>query len=105
MSRTAEPRRWYQVPFIRLFFCLLIGCLAVHFLVEDALLFTEFVRLDPAAPGASQANPEEMEHLDDLVYAERIPENHADPERPAAFLWIAPSIRQAHLPIFKPPKS
>jgi len=104
MSRTADPLRWYQALVLRFFFCLLIGCLAVHFLVEDSLLFTAVAPLDPSAPSASQANYEEMDHLDDLVYTDCLTGSAVDFAEATAFLVGLPCIRQACFPIFQPPK-
>lgn len=104
MFRTAKPPRWYQASIIRLFFCLLVGCLAAHFLIEDTLLFMAVAPFDPAAPYAPQANLEEMEHLDDLAYAEFLTGSVVHPAEATAFLVELPCIRQACFPIFQPPK-
>ncbi len=90
---------------IRLIFGLLILCLAMHFLVEDTLLYAEFASSRPAASSAEQGNPEEFEHLDDMAVAyTALPAYGMDPNGSAAFAWNTPFIRQALFPIFKPPK-
>jgi hypothetical protein len=104
MFRLADPPPWNKYCVIRLVLCVLIGCLVIHFIVEDTLLFAESAPLDPAVTGASQVNFEECEHLDDLVFAESLPGKLLDPGEPAAFLWITPTIQQARYTIFEPPK-
>jgi hypothetical protein len=105
MSRTNDSPFWSRLGVARIVFCVLICCLAIHFLVEDALLLAEFTSLNPAAAGTSHANCEEFEHLDDLVYTERLTGDLMGSGGSAIFLWIVPFIRQARSSIFIPPKS
>lgn len=105
MSRTADAPFWSKPRPIRLIFCTLIICLAIHFLVEDALLTAEFASLRPAASSAEQVNFEEFEHLDDLAVADTaLPAWGMDSSASSAFAWNTPVIRQALVSIFTPPK-
>ncbi len=104
MSKPAEPSFFSRPRIIRLFFFIMIGCLAIHFLVEDSFLLALYERLDPAAASASHLFSEEFDHLDDLAYATSLPASNLSFAGVAAFLWSTSFIRQAHLPIFKPPK-
>ncbi len=89
---------------IPLLFCILIGCLAAHFIIEDTLFIKMFASFDSIPDGSFSENFGEFEHLDDLVYAENQPVHVAGDNGPEAFSWAALSGEQAYLPIFKPPK-
>lgn len=106
MSRTADVPLWSQPRTIRLVFSILILCLAIHFLVEDTLLYTEFASLRPTGSSAEQMNSFEFEHLDDLAVADStgLPACGMDLTGSAAFAWNTPLIRQTLFPIFNPPK-
>ncbi len=106
MFRTADAPLWSKRRIIRLVFCTLIICLAVHFLVEDTLLFTEFASLQQAASSAERADSEEFEHLDDLAMANTagLPASGIDQNGSAAYAWNTLFIKQAVFSIFKPPK-
>lgn len=105
MSRTTDSPFWNNLGVVRIVFCVLIFCLAIHFLIEDTLILAEFASRNPAETSTSHANCEEFEHLDDLVYTERLAGNLMGTGGFAAFLWIAPFIRQVRFSIFKPPKT
>ncbi len=94
----------FSSPVIRLAFCILIGCLAIHFLVEDTLLLTMIASLDSAASSAFTENYDEFEHLDDLAYAESQPVKVADRDQSIEFPWSALLREQTLFSIFKPPK-
>ncbi len=106
MSRTADAPCWSKPRAItRLIFCALIICLAIHFLVEDALLYAELASLRPSGSSAEQVDYEEFEHLDDLALAETaLPAWGLDSSGSSTFAWNTPVIRQAHFSIFNPPK-
>ena len=82
--------------------CILVACLAIHFLVENSLLLHT-----AASPESAWANPlsfDQVTHQDDLVLPVQLPERMANKPVPAAYFWIVPVEKQAASPILTPPK-
>jgi len=82
--------------------CVLIGCLGMHFLLED----TRLLAVSPSSDLAQVSNQsyDEVNHLDDLVVLACLPVFLADRDAPAPTTWIVPLEKQTHFPILVPPK-
>jgi hypothetical protein len=90
--------------FPRLALCLVIGCLALHFLVEDALLFQLADLTETRLAETFTEACEEFEHLDDLAYMAGPPDRAGERTLATAFARTAFLKEQVWISIFKPPK-
>ena len=102
MSRMASFPFLPHAKAVRWGLCILIACLAMHFLVEDSLLLHT-----AASPESAQANPlsyDQVTHQDDLVLPVHLPERIMNNAVPAAYFWIVPVEMQTESPILTPPK-
>ena len=102
MSRMASFRSLNQPVAARWVLLILIGCLAMHFLIEDALLLSASVSTNPKF--GEQQRYEEATHQDDLAAPIRLPERITNGDLLAGLAVTMPSPRQASSPIFPPPK-
>lgn len=104
MSRMARFPFQYQTGRIRIIICILVGCLAVHFLVEDSFLLTFFTSPDPIGTTANQLNYDEIDHQDDMVLPASISAQVLEHHIPQMFFGTVPLKKQANTPILTPPK-
>lgn len=102
MSKMVSPPFIHQAQAVRLVLCILIGCLAMHFLVEDALLRFTFAPSDRVS--ASHLTYDELEHQNDLATPVRVPAcvSLADDNNP--YLMTVLFAKPALSPILTPPK-
>jgi hypothetical protein len=89
---------------IPLLFCILIGSLVVHLLIEDTLFMKMFASFDSTPADSFTENSDACEHLDDLIQAAGQPVNVTGEGGSIAFSWTAPFREQALLLVFTPPK-
>ncbi len=101
----ASPPLLNRFVLVRLVLCLLVGCLAVHFLVEDAFLFSGFAPLIQDTTNAEHPFFDEMEHQDDLAFQTSLPENIAGDGVPLRIAWAVLLKKQIAFHIFPPPKT
>ncbi len=88
---------------IRVIFCILVVCLAAHFLVEDALLPIS----QSTAPNAAQAqhlNLSDADHQDDLAVLHFQPATLTDSSVPAVGAVPLPPETRPNFSILLPPK-
>ncbi len=104
MFRTADPLPQRQIAATRLVLAVLIGCLMLHFLVEDLVLFTEMSAATQTSSNVTPLTLAEMDHLDDLAVLTEQPARIAPSALPLAYVWPIPLAKQTHLPILHPPK-
>jgi hypothetical protein len=87
---------------IQLVLCILIGCLSMHFLLEDTQLLTASASSNTAQ--VSDFSYDEMTHQDDLVILVSLPVNAAKNNIPSVTGWTMPFKKQFSSPILTPPK-
>ena len=86
-------------------FCILVGCLAMHFLLEDSVLFPDLAAPGQAAVDGSLQLYDEADHKDDLV----MPAGHLARISPGQALppFFSPEKHEklADTPVLPPPKA
>ncbi len=100
-----RPRCQQLTSPARLALCILIGCLATHFLMEDSFLFSTLTAPDQAPGAASLLNLAEIEHLDDVVMPFDQPASVMGSDVSLAFTISFLEVNQARSPILRPPKA
>lgn len=88
---------------VRFLFCILIGCLTVHFLVEDTFFLFAFDAQELTQSNC--LNSEESTHQDDLVVLTDVPEYIAKNVVSTAHLVITQLDQQIGSPQLPPPKN
>jgi hypothetical protein len=104
--RLRVQQRWLPLlpVLVRVIFCILVGCLAAHFLV-DGLHLKEMGVLGQSSGADGFPNYAEIDHQDDLAIQAAPPARIAGDPVPPAFGWaILPENRPAY-PIFHPPQT
>jgi hypothetical protein len=104
MVRSAFPGLPGLPGLMQLSLCILVACLAVHFIVEDTRLASIFAPPDLAAQGTHPADNTEFDHLDDLAFPVSIPEQVSESMFPHGFFWTVLVEKPANFPIPIPPK-
>ncbi len=86
-------------------FCILVGCLAMHFLVEDSVLIPDLAAPDQAASGGNPQFYDETDHKDDLVMPAGQLARISPGEIQTAFFDLAKHAKLADKPVLPPPKA
>ncbi len=86
-------------------FCILVGCLAMHFLVEDSVLVPELAAAGQAASGGNPQFYDETDHKDDLVMPAKQLARFSPGEARTAFFDLAIHEKLADKPVLPPPKA
>ncbi len=67
MFKVVDPSSQIAPRITWAIFCILVGCLAMHFLLEDSVLVPDMAAMDLVAAGENPQIFDETEHKDDLV--------------------------------------
>ncbi len=86
-------------------FCILVGCLAMHFLLEDSLLFPDLAAPVQAEAGGSLQLYDEADHKDDLAMPARQQARILPAQVQAAFSASEKHEILADSPVLPPPKA
>jgi hypothetical protein len=89
---------------MRLVLCILVACLAVHFLVEDTRLPSIFSSPAPSAESSHAASSAEIDHLDDLAFQVSVPEQVIESRISHVYALTMLLKKPANFPILTPPK-
>jgi hypothetical protein len=104
MSKIVDPaQRLILIP-TQVILCILVGCLALHFLVDKTLLSSRFPLHAPSTQGISGQALEELEHTDDLVAPSNLPDDLVEEKHINVIPPILPVQKQAVAPIHHPPQ-
>ncbi len=99
LNARARPRYVWAI------FCILVGCLATHFLVEDSILVPDLVAPDQAASGENPQFYDETDHKDDLVIPAGQLARITPSEVQTAFFDPEKYERLINSPVLPPPKA
>ncbi len=86
-------------------FCILVACLALHFLAEDSVLVAELAAPDQAASGENPQFIDETDHKDDLVIPAPQLARISPSEVQMAFISAENRKKLADSPVLPPPKA
>jgi hypothetical protein len=90
---------------VRVISCILVGCLAMHFLLEDNIFFPNVTVTAQAAANGSLQLCDEADHKDDLVLPAGLPARISPDQVNAALAGPENYKKFASSPILPPPKA